>query len=81
MDAQTASGGPLHRTDSRHRPRAAQVYHLGLQSSLLRVAGDWRREVYCAFRERLRTILFVLPSQLPTTCWPSRSPRARMVKV
>src|SRR6266849_7672539 len=36
---------------------------------------------YCAFCERLKTIFFVLPSQLPTTCCPFTSPCAMMVNV
>jgi hypothetical protein len=34
---------------------------------------------YGAFRERLSTIFFVLPSQLPTTFGPFRSPLVMMV--
>jgi len=37
------------------------------------------RGIYGVFRERLRTIFFVLPSQLPTTLSPCRSPLAMMI--
>ena len=41
--------------------------------------GDGSRGFYCEFCERFRAIFFVLPSQLPTTFCPLRSPLAMMV--
>jgi hypothetical protein len=53
-----------------------------LPCGLIRCASRWTERIrgfYGAFRERLSTIFFVFPSQLPTTFGPFRSPLVMMV--